>query len=378
MAEPLIQKDLFADIHRGGRLQVRLANAHKMFCRQCPGLDRIGIALFDDATRLVKTFLASPLTGNPLTNYQLPLAEAESLAAAAIPGQARIVNDLQLFAQGKNEHTQKIRDLGMCSSYTLPIFEQDILRGFVFFNSRQRGYFQANTLAQVPLFAHFLVQMVLNHQATLRTLVSALRITSRMMHYKDPETSSHLKRMASFSQLIAQEMVARQQIVLDDEGIDHIYRFAPLHDVGKIGIPDDILLKPSRLDSNEWTVMKTHSGIGRAIVDQLISEFGFSSLPDIEILRHIAELHHEKIDGSGYPYGLCGGQVPVAARIVSVSDIFDALTSERPYKEAWTNHAAFAELEMLVQKNRLDADCVAALQNRLAEVETVQQCFIDP
>jgi HD-GYP domain-containing protein (c-di-GMP phosphodiesterase class II) len=375
MLEPLIQQDLFADIHRGGRLQERLANAHKMFNLQSPGLDRIGIALFDEATCRVKTFLASPVAENPLTNYQHPLADAESLAAAAIPGQARIVNDLQLFAAGKNQHTLKIRDLGMHSSYTLPIFERDVLRGFVFLNSRQKDYFQQDILGQIPLFAHFLVQMVLNHQATLRTLVSALRITSRMMHYKDPETSSHLERMANFSQLIAQELVAQQQIVLDDEEIDHIYRFAPLHDIGKVGIPDDILQKPGRLDSNEWTVMKTHSGIGRAIVDQLIHDFGFSALPDIEILRHITELHHEKIDGSGYPHGFYGDQVPLAARIVSVSDIFDALTSERPYKEAWSNQAAFAELDRMVQKNRLDVNCVAALQNRLADVETVQHCF---
>ncbi len=377
MAEPLYQNDFYADIHRRGRLQERLAAAHRMFNLQCPGLDRIGIALFDAATRQVKTFLASPLAGNPLTNYQLPLAEAESLAATAVSGQARIVNDLQLFSAGKNPHTQKIWDLGMRSSYTLPIFEQDVLRGFVFLNARQADYFQGDNLAQVPLFAHFLVQLVLNHQSTLRTLVAALRITSGMMHYKDPETSNHLERMARFSQLIAQELVEREQVLLDDEEIDHLYRFAPLHDIGKVGIPDDILQKPGRLDSREWTVMQTHSGIGRAIVDQLINEFDFSSLPDIEILRHITELHHEKIDGSGYPHGLSGGQVPLAARIISVSDIFDALTSERPYKAAWTNQAAFAELDAMVQNNWLDPGCVAALQNRLGEVVSIQRCFRD-
>jgi len=377
MTEPLSQQDFYADIHRGGRLQERLAAAHQMYNRQCPGLDRIGIALFDGATRQVKTFLASPAADNPLSNYQLPLAEAASLAAAAVPGQARIVNDLQLFSAGKREHTRKIWDLGMRSSYTLPIFEQDTLRGFVFLNSRQSDYFHGSNLAQVPLFAHFLVQLVLNHQNTLRTLVAALRITSGMMHYKDPETSNHLERMARFSQLIAQELVAREQVALDDEGIDHLYRFAPLHDIGKVGIPDDILQKPGRLDSNEWTVMKTHSDIGRAIVDQLICEFDFSTLPDIEILRHITELHHEKIDGSGYPHGLSGAQVPLAARIISTSDIFDALTSARPYKEAWSNQAAFAELEVMVQNNWLDVGCVAALQNRLTEVLTIQRCFSD-
>jgi HD-GYP domain-containing protein (c-di-GMP phosphodiesterase class II) len=294
-----------------------------------------------------------------------------------VSGQARIVNDLQLFSQGKNEHTKKIWELGMRSSYTLPIFEHEQLRGFVFLNARQANYFQGNILEQVPLFAHFLVQMVLNHQRTLGTLVAALRITSGMMHYKDPETSNHLERMARFSQLIAQELVARGKIFLDDEEIDHLYRFAPLHDIGKVGIPDDILQKPGRLDSKEWTVMKTHANIGRAIVDQLISELGFSSLPDIEILRHITELHHEKIDGSGYPHGLRGRQVPLTARIVGASDVFDALTSERPYKEAWSNRTAFDELDRMVRYNLLAADCVAALQNRVAEVVAIQQGFSD-
>ena len=219
--------------------------------------------------------------------------------------------------------------------------------------------------------------MVLNHQMTLRTLVASLRITGRMMHYKDPETGSHLDRMAHFSQLIARELVEQGRITLDDEEIEHIFRFAPLHDIGKVGIPDDILLKPGQLDSNEWRVMKTHSGIGRAIVDQLIEEFGFSSLPDIEVLRHITELHHEKLDGSGYPHGLKGEEVPIAARIISVSDIFDALTSERSYKSAWTNPEAFAELEAMVQRNLIDADTVAALQKNIADVEEIQQHFSD-
>lgn len=374
----IYREDFFADIHQHGRLQERLASLHEIFNRRTPGLARIGIALFDEALRQVKTFLASPADNNPLTNYHIPLAEAVSLAATGAAKQVRIVNDLELFADGSGKHTQKIRELGMRASYTQPIYEQGRLRGFVFLNSRQRGFFQDGILDQVSLFAHFLVQMVLNHQMTLRTLVGSLRITGKMMHYKDPETGNHLERMAHFSQLIAQEMVAKGWVELDDEKIDHIFRFAPLHDIGKVGIPDGILLKPGRLDSKEWGVMKTHSGIGRVIVDQLIDEFGFSALPDIEILRHITELHHEMIDGSGYPHGLRGEEVPLAARIISVSDIFDALTSQRPYKNAWTNQAAFAELDDMVQKNMLDPVCVEALRSCHADVEQLQRMFAEP
>ncbi|WP_303722530.1 HD-GYP domain-containing protein [Malonomonas rubra] len=373
----LYRDDFFAEIHQRGRLQERLARAHQFFDQCCPGLDRIGIALCDDSLEKVKTFLASPAEGNPLTNYHISLCDAESLSKTAISGQVRVVNDLEMFIRGKGDHTHKIWDLGMRSSYTLPIFEQRQLRGFVFFNSRRTNYFQDESLNQMALFGHFLVQMVLNHQETLRTLVASLRITGKMMHYKDPETSSHLERMAHFSQLIAQEMVAQGEIFLDDEEIDHLFRFAPLHDIGKLGIPDEILLKPGKLDAQEWKVMRTHSGIGRAIVDQLINEFGFSTMPDIEILRHITELHHEKIDGSGYPLGLEGDQVPIAARIISVSDIFDALTSTRPYKQAWSNQAAFAELEEMVHRNQLDPLSVAALQRRRADVEQIQQVFYE-
>lgn len=375
MTEETFRTDNFTEVHNSGRLQDRLAKAHQMFNQQSPGLDRIGIALFDGATHRVKTFLASPAEGNPLQNYHISLPEAESLAETAVPGKVRIVNDLQLFSQGKNEHTHKIWELGMRSSYTMPIIEDDDLRGFVFLNSRGKNYFQNGMVVQAGLFGHFLIQMVLDHQSTLRTLISALRVSTRMMHYKDPETGCHLERMASFSQLIAQEMVEREKVVLDDEAIDHIYRFAPLHDIGKVGIPDNILQKPGQLNSGEWSVMKTHSGIGRAIVDQLINEFGFSHLSDVEILRQITELHHEKMDGSGYPNGFKGAQVPFVARIVSVSDIFDALTSNRPYKDTWSNQQAFSELEEMVRNNQLDADCVAALRSRQNEVENIQRLF---
>jgi len=123
--------------------------------------------------------------------------------------------------------------------------------------------------------------------------------------------------------------------------------------------------------------MKTHSEIGRSIIDQLIEEFGFAGLPHIEILRQITELHHEKPDGSGYPHGLSGEQVPLVARIVGVSDIFDALTSERPYKPAWTNQDALRELEQLSQDDRADNNCVAALKNRLDEVSAIQRQYAD-
>ena len=145
---------------------------------------------------------------------------------------------------------------------------------------------------------------------------------SRAAEFRDPETGAHITRMAHFSRLIA------QKLGLDAEQCDLIMRAAPMHDIGKLGTPDDILLKPGRLDPDELAVMHQHSAIGHSILDGSASRL-------IVLAAEIARAHHEKFDGSGYPDGKSGEDIPLSARIVAVADVFDALTSERPYKKAW-------------------------------------------
>ena len=158
--------------------------------------------------------------------------------------------------------------------------------------------------------------------------------------------------------------------------MEKIFLFAPLHDVGKIGIPDEILRKPGRLTEEEFEIMKTHTRLGREIVDSLVANFGLGDLPDIESLRNIATYHHEALNGSGYPLGLVESEIPLEARIIAVADVFDALTNQRPYKRAWNNDEAFVALQQLAGL-KLDRDCVAAMLNRRAEVEEIQQKFRD-
>lgn len=145
---------------------------------------------------------------------------------------------------------------------------------------------------------------------------------SKAAEFRDPETGAHILRMAHYSQLIA------RGLGLSDEMCDLILRAAPMHDVGKVGIPDGILLKPGRLDAEEFEIMKRHSLIGHAILAGSSSQL-------IALAADIALCHHEKVDGSGYPRGLAGEAIPLAGRIVAVADVFDALTSERPYKAPW-------------------------------------------
>ncbi len=176
--------------------------------------------------------------------------------------------------------------------------------------------------------------------------------------YRDQETGNHVVRMARYARVIAEELELSE---MECEDIEYA---APLHDIGKIGIPDHILLKPGRFEKDEWEIMKQHTVIGNNILSNSQSRY-------IQMGSIIARSHHEKYDGNGYPDGLKGRDIPLVARIVAVADVFDALVSSRPYKRAWNNEEA---LEYLKEQSGLHFDplCVAAFFERFEEIKQIQ------
>jgi HD-GYP domain-containing protein (c-di-GMP phosphodiesterase class II) len=214
--------------------------------------------------------------------------------------------------------------------------------------------------------------VIINELTTLRTLLSTVRVARNFTHLRDVETVAHLDRMARYSRVIALDLAPRYG--LDDEFVEHVFLFAPLHDIGKIGVPDAVLLKPGTLNAEEDRVMRSHVEKGMQLVDRIVADFGLQSVPHVEILRNIVQYHHEAVDGSGYPAGLKGEAIPIETRIIVVADVFDALTSRRPYKPAWSNESAFAQLRRMAG-TKLDGDCVAALERNRQAVEKVQERF---
>lgn len=186
---------------------------------------------------------------------------------------------------------------------------------------------------------------------------------ARAGEYRDENTGNHVERMAKYCGLIA------RRLGLSEAECEVIERAAPMHDIGKIGIPDHILLKPGRLTPEEFSVMQTHAQLGYEILRGSPSIY-------LQLGATIALSHHEKFDGSGYPYQLAGDAIPQSARIVAVADVFDALTTNRPYKRAWSSSQAVAYIESL-SGTSFDPACVAAFLDCLAGIEVVRTQLSD-
>ena len=183
----------------------------------------------------------------------------------------------------------------------------------------------------------------------------------RAAEYKDTDTGEHIARMSQYSKLLALEFgMGEQQAEL-------LRQAAPMHDVGKIGIPDAILLKPGRLTPDEFDHMKQHAAIGAQILAN-------SSSPLLQLAHKLAIEHHEKWDGSGYPNGLKGEQISVEGRIVAIADVFDALTSKRPYKEAWGVEEALEHMQAQAGKH-YDPHLINLFVNKLDAIIAIKNTY---
>ena len=193
------------------------------------------------------------------------------------------------------------------------------------------------------------------------TRLEIIRRLGRAAEYKDNETGLHVIRMSNYARLLA------VQLGLPERFCELVYNAAPMHDIGKIGIPDAVLRKPGKLDAEEWALMQRHAEFGAEII-------GEHPDPLLQLSRSIALTHHEKWDGSGYPNGLAGEAIPIEGRIVAVADVFDALTSVRPYKQAWSTADAMAYIEEQAGKH-FDPELVRQFLHILPQVNEVREQY---
>ena len=256
----------------------------------------------------------------------------------------------------------------------------------VLLEARIRASFKSKTLQdQVFEYQHQLEDY--NHELedavkrrteqVVQTQQAAVFGLAKLAESRDTETGDHLERVRCYARLLAQHILEKPKFSgeVTPTFPEQIYQSSPLHDIGKVGIPDRILLKPGKLTKEEFDIMKKHTVIGGETLEAADVEAGSES-SFLAMGRDIAFTHHEKWDGSGYPYGLAGEKIPLASRIVAVADVYDALTSRRPYKEPFSHEKSMAIITGDAGKH-FDPDIVDAFVEIEAEIIEVRERFND-
>ena len=366
--------DNLASISQEGSSSDKLKIIHQEIKRHKPFINRIAVAIYEERSDLLKTFICSDDDEAVLQFYQSKMGDSRTLKAIASSGLPRVVNDQAFVDQTHSHHTRVITKSGYGSSYTTPFYNDGNFAGIIFVNSYEKNAFSEITCHELSPFIHLIGLLVCRELDQVNILHGSVATVLDISHHRDPETGAHLERMSRYARLIAKHLAPSYQ--LNDEYIEFIFRFSPLHDVGKIAIPDSILLKSSKLSEEEFNTMMQHTLKGREIMDRILNNYRLQKMEHANMLRNIIVHHHEAIDGSGYPMGLKGEDIPLEARITAVADIFDALTSVRPYKKAWSNDEALAELRR-ISGSKVDPDCVEALERSMAMVLEIQSQFED-
>jgi putative two-component system response regulator len=246
----------------------------------------------------------------------------------------------------------------------------------VFLDARIRSSLRSKKLQdELISYQQSLENRILERTAQLaRTQNVAVFSLAKLAESRDTETGEHLERMRSYAREIAIGLSQQEKYkdLIDNEFIEALFHSSPLHDIGKVGIPDGILLKPGRLSFEEFEIMKSHSVIGGDTLKAADQEAGQDSF--LAMGRDIAYYHHEKWNGTGYPSGLKGEEIPLPARIVAVSDVYDALTSKRPYKEPFS-HEKSKSIIVEGSGKDFDRDIVTAFVAREKEIVAIHDGF---
>ena len=358
-----------------GSLDSYLQLGHTNILYRFPFVQRVACALYDAEQDELRTFLSSTRTGTDLKGYRFELSRSRSLSQLRDTGECRVIDRIQETVEPRNDHSRWLLEQGYRSSFTVPLFSGDSFMGVIFMDADREYAFTPEVRGELLPFASMISASIATQVAAARAMLGTTRIARDLTTLRDFETGRHLDRIAAFSRLIAEHL--QEPYGLDDEFVNMVAIFAPLHDIGKVGVPDRVLLKEKGLTEEELTIMRTHVQKGVEILEGLVPRHGSGPLKNTEMMYNIVAYHHELLDGSGYPRGIAGASIPLEARIVAAADILDALTHERPYKEPWSLDRALEELQGMANRGKIEPDCVEALRAGRARIEDLLVAFRD-
>jgi len=394
--EQLTQINDVISLLNRGRDTEKVFKTLSMLLRKIIPFNRISLALIDQETGEVVTKLVDSDKDIMIpAGSRFPLKDS-SLNEAASSRKVLIISDLKEYGKEhpQSEKAELLVKEGMNSSMVLPLIVNNNTRGFLFFGSEQPGAFseehitfiesisapiafsiqRSELMNELEMYTKKLENLVkIRTHEVLKTQKTTIFALSSLAELRDPDTGEHLERMRNYCILIAQiAKYSGKNVEINNQYLRDLYDSSILHDIGKVGIPDDILLKPGPLSPEEFEIIKTHTTIGHQSLHKAASrELGDDSF--LKMAMDVTLYHHERWDGGGYPEGLKGEEIPLSARIVAVTDVYDALTSRRPYKEAFS-HEKSVEI-MLKESYRFDPDLFKIFLDNHEEFNNIRKEF---
>ncbi|WP_224067556.1 HD domain-containing phosphohydrolase [Vibrio penaeicida] len=350
-------------------LNQHLEHVHHQIKDKVPQVDRISFTLYDAHLDLLRTYAESDTDGNTLSHHEYPFSECRSLQECANKNLYRVINDIATTVNSNRHHSRWLIEQGYLSSFTVPTYHHNQFIGFINFNSHQSHVFSPQVQNELMPFCEQINFTINSEYSLVHSILTSAELTRDIYPGAQSDSDEHILRVSLYAKLIALEVSELYE--LDDETIEHIHLFSRLHDIGKIALPDTLLLKPITLNAQERKVMESHVDKGLIIINKILHNLGSPKHPCIQVLKDIMAYHHEFLDGSGYPNGASHSDIPVSARIVAVANIFDALTSHRPYAQTWCVTSALLELEKMVADGKLDGNCVNVLRDHQGYITQV-------
>lgn len=357
-------------------IQDRLRWVHERLQAIDGRLERLAFALYQPRNDLLSTFVSHNGRGPNLSFYDAPLAGIPSLQSLASARRSRVIDDMQAELPTDSAHSRWLLQHGWRSSYTVPLFREEHLLGFLFLNGFEPGLFTPQLRQQIDPHLELLGAVLNQELSTGDSLRVAVQLALRLTGLRDPETGAHVERVSLYSRLIAMELGKRH--ALRSDFAEDIYLFAALHDVGKVGIADEILLKPGPLNPEERREMELHVERGSELIEEMLSGLRLVADPKVAMLRHVVAGHHEKLDGSGYPLGLTAEEISMEARIVAVADIYDALSNVRPYKPALPMQEVELIMQGMADRGQIDPECLEILLESREQRQAIAAAYIEP
>lgn len=301
-------------------------------------VDRLGVSfVHNDGNHLVAEYGICNYPEVYLKpGYEIELAKS-SLRDVIVDQKSYFDNDVfSTYSDKSSSNSLKlIVKENIRSHMVVPLMINDSVFGILFFSSREKGSYDEAALQIGKNISHELSAVIHKTYFTKKMLAMVTQTFARLVEERDLETGDHIGRMTEYALLIAEELVGHtdSNYVVNASFMKDMRIDAPIHDIGKVGIPDEILKKPGRLKADEFEIMKTHAKIGGDILQSMQNDLKHFNTDFYKNAREIVLYHHEKWDGTGYPEGLREFEIPLAARIVAIADVFDALVSKRVYKE---------------------------------------------